>query len=200
MKFFYAIPLIGGLLLLLSCNKEADNIVPAPEPAAPEMLYIPLHNQVVRYAGPSAFLDLNQDGRSDFLFDIWLVGDPILQQDKFQFRVNGGINSMLLVDMNERTPALKRNDRIPVGNPTGYEWNNVTSIMLAQKIISMAPPARWEGDWLGLTDRYLPFQIVSGGLRYNGYISFTMNTSLDQLVLHRAAISKYPEVDVLAGR
>jgi len=199
MKIVYAIPLIGALLLLMSCKKETVSI-PAPEPAAPEMRYIPLHNLVVRYAGPPAVLDLNQDGRADFLFDIWLVGDPILQHDKFQFRVNADINSMLLVNNDERTLVLKRNDRIPVVNTAGYEWNNVVSIILAQKIVPVSPPFRWEGDWVGLTDRYLPIQIISGGLKYNGYISLTMNTSGDQLVLHQAAISKYPNVDVLAGR
>lgn len=200
MKFFYAIPLIGALLLLMSCKKEADRITPAPEPASPEMMYIPLNNQVVRYAGPPAVLDLNQDGHTDFIFDIWLVGDPLMQQDKYQFRANSGIYSSLLIAPNETCPPLKRNDRIPVSNPAGHQWFTISSIILAQKIISMTPPARWDGNWVGLTDRHLPIQIISGGLKYNGYISLTMNTSGGQLVLHQAAISKYPNVDVLAGR
>jgi hypothetical protein len=57
----------------------------------------------------------------------------------------------------------------------------------------------WEGNWKTATKKYLPIQVRKNNLRFNGWIELTVDTLHEKIILHRAAISKAGEKEIIAG-
>jgi hypothetical protein len=186
-------------ILFSSCRK--DEIKPAPTPADPaaEMVYKDLGEKEIRFAQPPTVIDIDQDNHYDLIFSVWLVGDPILQQDKRQFRVSSGINTNLAVNAIEEVPSMVKDETIPLADFNGYNWFKVSSVILVQRIEDIDGDISWNGNWQGATKKYLPFQLLKNNQRYNGWIELSADVANEKLILHRLAICKKAEKEIKAG-
>jgi hypothetical protein len=183
------------LIIISGCKKDLVN-QPTPEPAHPVMFYKDLKDFEVS-KGHSLMLDLDNDGITDCSFSVQLVGDPIMKVDKLQYYVFSRIKRNLLNDLNDESPVLKKYELIKNVHP-GYTWYELSSIVLAQKIISDGGDS-WIGAWKNADHNYLPFQVIKDGNLFHGWIEISMNTVTEKLVLHRSGISTEGNKEVKAG-
>jgi hypothetical protein len=182
-------------VLLISCGKERP-LVPAPVSTQPIMAYKELGNQEVKY-GQYQYVDLDNDGTRDFLFNVQLVGDPILQRDRIQFYANSGIKRNLLNNDVDESPMLNKGDSISKRH-VGYNWWEISSIVLAEKLV-YASGSSWEGVWKNADHKYLPIQIEKNGKLYHGWIEISFSIAEEKLILHKAAISTEEDKSIKAG-
>ena len=196
------IHMFTGLLVLMATGCSKDNIQPVgtPVPAAEQMEYFDLNDTSVKANDRAFSIDLNHDGRKDIAFSTLLVGDPILQQDKLLFLVSTNIGVHLPVDSHESTPVLHKEELIPLDDFSDYHWFELSSVLLVQKIITLTAPVAWQGPWLHAVHRYIPYQLMGSGGRFNGWLELSVDVAKEQIIIHRAAISKAPEKVVFAGK
>jgi hypothetical protein len=180
---------------LIACGKEKP-LVPAPVSSGPVMAYKDLENQEVKY-GQYQYVDLDKDGTRDFLFNVQLVGDPILQRDRIQFYANSGIKRNLLNNDVDESPMLNKGDSISKRH-VGYNWWEISSIVLAEKLV-YASGSSWEGTWKNADHKYLPIQIEKNGKLYHGWIEISFSIAEEKLILHKAAISTEEDKGIKAG-
>ena len=163
------------------------------------MEYFNLNNREIKGDAPGFFLDVNHDSRTDLAFTTQLIGDPINQVDKLQFMISSNIQVNLPVNGSEEIPVMKSGDSIVLENFNGYQWFELSSIMLIQKIISLTAPPVWEGHWRNASHKYLPYQVIVNGKRQNGWVELSVDVPNEKIILHNAAISKEPEKILKAG-
>ncbi len=181
------------LFSFASCKKDNATI------PAPEMIYTDLMDRAVKHNLPAIFIDLNRDGMKDIVFNTLAVGDPLNNLDKWQYRVDSDIETKLPVNNHEQVPMMNKAQRIPVQDFEGYQWYEGTSIILMQKNISVELPVFWTGQWLNVNKRYIPLQVKKEGKQYNGWIEISTDIQQEKIILHKAAITKEPEKEALAG-
>jgi hypothetical protein len=191
--FMYKLYIVLACVVSFSCNKQVD---PLPEPL--QMQYTDLHNAEVK-SNRFVSVDIDADGKNDFLFQTLLVGDALLKRDRFQFYAYSKIGTYLLIDAQEQTPVLNAGDAILIHNFRAAEWYEVAATVLAEKITEESGTTHWEGAWKSTAHHYLPVQIMKVNSRYTGWIELSFNTEMEMLVLHRAAISTVAQKDSKAG-
>lgn len=188
---------LAVLFVVVSCKKGTPTQgTPNPNIA---MEYINLYDRDILANAPGYAIDVNHDGRKDLHFVTQLVGDPVAQVDKVQFLVSSNINVMLPVNSNEEIPVMNSGETIVLDSFNGYQWFDLSSIILVQKIISFTEPDKWEGHWKEARHKFIPYQVVIAGKRYNGWVEISVDITNEKLVLHKAAICKNPETIVKAG-
>jgi len=163
------------------------------------MEYFNLDNREIKSNSPGFLIDVNHDGRKDLAFTTLLVGDPVNQVDKLQFLISTNIEVNLPVNGNEEIPVMNKGESIAIENFNGYQWFELSSILLVQKIISFIAPPVWEGHWKNAVHRYLPYQVVVNGKPYNGWVELSVDIAGEKVLLHKAAISKEPNKTIKAG-
>lgn len=189
-------PLTISLILLVlfsSCQKEGDYF---PLPSHPKMKYTNVNEQVK--FGSHAILDIDGNGTRDFIFSTLLVGDPVFQRDRRQYYINSTIETYLLVNGQEQSPVLNKGDRIASNHP-GFNWFEISAIVLTEKIIPVASNPFWQGPWQQANRKYMPIQVKRGGQVFHGWVEMSFNITEEVLIIHRAAISTMPSVAILAG-
>lgn len=186
---------IAITLLLTACKKET---VPANPPAEshPEMYYKDLQNAAVKYR-QAKLVDVDNDGSFDFAFGVQLVGDPLLQRDRWQFMAHSGVDRNLLNDAGDNSPMLNQMDAIGK-KMDGYTWYEISAIVLAEKIVT-SNGNYWDGIWKNADHKFLPVQIKKAGKYFHGWIELSFDAAEEKLVLHRSAISKEEDKTVKAG-
>ncbi|MGN6541368.1 MAG: hypothetical protein ACTHKY_11220 [Ginsengibacter sp.] len=177
-------------VFFLGCDKPIN--------VHPQMLYTDLDNKTVGF-NESYSIDLNKDGVTDVRFHTLLVGDPISKQDKRKYLVTSKINCLLPINSNENAPLLYKGEAVPLENFSGYTWYGIAQIELAQKVTGITGNPFWEGMWKSCNHNYLPVQVKLDNQRFNGWVELTFDTNIEKVILHRAAISKLPESEVIAG-
>lgn len=182
-------------VLFTGCKKD-DQVPPVVRTPVQEMNLINLNDIEVKQGMPAMILDLNGDGKNDIAFGTMLVGDPIYMVDKVQFVANSDIDTNMPVNTNEYNPVMNEGDSIPLNDFSGYKWYRLSSVMLMQKIIGMNVPVIWEGNWKNAIKKYLPVQVVKNSKRFNGWILLSTDTINENIILHSAAVCKYPEMGV----
>lgn len=191
MKLYY-------YLFLLSAVMSSCKVQDLPAPGYdPQMRYTDMQNEEMKITQP-CFLDIDGDGSTDFSFSTMLVGDPILQRDRLQFIAHSKIGTNLLNNENDQSPVLNNGDKISLIQ-TGYEWFELSSIVLAEKITGMTEPIHWAGLWKNATHRYLPVQLKKNGKFYYGWIELSFDNLSEKLVLHKSAISIEAGKEIKAG-
>lgn len=185
---------ILSVVFFSSCKKKDIELPPTVE-----MNYINLNDRVVAYQHPSVILDIDSDNENDLGFGVLLVGDPILEQDKRQFRISSGIHTRLAVSPNEETPVTESGDAIYLSSINGYNWYEASSVILVQRIEGMYGPIFWQGNWKTANRKYLPFQLLKNNQRYNGWVELTVDIAQEKIILHKAAYSKLAEKNIRAG-
>lgn len=192
-KSLLVLTAVFSALTFISCSKDET-----PAPVA-EMVYINLQDKAVKHNEPATSIDLNQDGTKDIIFGTIAVGDPVNQLDKWQYRIGSDIETRLAVNDQEQVPMLSKDQRIPVQGFNGFTWFEASSIVLMQKNISDKLPVFWSGIWVNANRRYIPVQVKKAGKKYNGWIELSTDITQEKIILHKAAITKEPEKDALAG-
>lgn len=181
--------MLGCLFILGSCKKENDI------PANNSLEFFDLKNATVKYQQP-ATLDFTKDGNTDFSFGVLLVGDPVLQRDRYQFYVSSRVKTNLLNDANDESPMLNKGDLITLQHE-GYTWYEVSAIVLTEKIVTNQS-ITWNGRWTNANHKFLPIQIERDEKLYNGWIELSFDKAAEKIILHRAALSKIPDVSIRA--
>lgn len=197
MKKNFVIAALAILPLLLSCRKEET--ARAPVVPVVETINIDLAQKEIKYGSPPVLLDFDNDGTRDFIFNVTLVGDPVLRVDKRKFMAGSGINTLFAVNASEQAPCMNKGDIIPLGNFKGYEWNLVLSVVLVERWENTAGEISWFGNWKAAVKKYLPFQININNKRHIGWVELSIDIANQKVVLHKAAYTKEPEKAIKAG-
>jgi hypothetical protein len=186
------------LAVLFGCKKvNPVNSEPLPpSPTHPVMVYNDLRSAEVKY-GQYKYLDLDNDGSFDLLFNVTLLGDPILQRDRLQFYANSGKERNLLNDAQDQSPVLNSMDPISKTHP-GYTWYEISAILLAEKIITFNGNY-WDGLWKNVSHKFLPVQIQKNDKLYHGWVELSFDTIKQTLILHKSGISTEEDKEVKAG-
>ena len=195
MRIFFG--LLLPVLLLTACD-DKDNIQP-PTQVHPKMRYTELNNVTIKF-GQQNSLDIDGDNMKDLLFSTVLVGDPIARVDKRRYFVTASFDVFSLVNEQEETPALDKEDVITIGNPRDFNWYNASSLVLAEKIIEETGPGHWEGNWKNADHKYLPVQVRKNNLRHNGWVEVSFKMDSEEVILHRAAFAVEAGKEVKAGQ
>ena len=175
--------------IISSCRKSGDEV---NFPDSSKAWYTDFYQREIKMNMHTA-VDLNRDGEKDVFFGTLLVGDPVFGVDKHQYVVSTGINSFMPVNQDENIPVLQAGDSIPIENFRGYTWYNAAYTVLAQKIIGVDKSSYWEGSWKDAQHKFIPLQVKSRGLRYNGWIEISFDMVAEKIILHRASLSKQAE-------
>lgn len=197
MKINFTIGAIVFITLFASCKKEksgSGTVVPLVE-----TIKIDLAQKEVKYGSAPVLLDFDKDGTRDFIFNITLVGDPVLGVDKRKFMAGSGVNALFAVNDNQEAPCMNRNDIIPLENFDGYHWNLVLSVMLVERWEDGAGNITWHGNWKAAVKKYLPFQLNINNKKHNGWLELSIDITNQKVVLHKAAYTRYPEKEIRAG-
>lgn len=185
------------IVLLNACKKE-NTVMPPGNYFHPKMEYTELGGKEITF-NKSQHIDLENDGKRDFSFVTVFIGDPIFKRDIIQFSATSTADRMLLVDNNDDSPIFNKGDFISGNNTPGYNWHEVVITPLAQKFIEDQKPVYWIGAWKNVIHKYLAFQVMKNGQYFNGWFEISMDTSLEKLIIHRAAVCKEHKADVKAG-
>jgi hypothetical protein len=179
-------------LIAVACIKETNKTLPNPV-----MQYTDLHEKEIK-ANQYIHIDIDKNGSTDFSFYTQLVGDPLLQRDRVQFLVGSKIATNLLSNSQDESPKFNKGDRIALRHE-GYNWFEISSIVLAEKLIPLNEAAYWDGTWKRANHNYLPVQLIKNGHTYQGWIEISFDIAGQKLILHKAGISTESEKDIAAG-
>lgn len=180
------------ILALTACKKETL------KPLEPQMMYQDLQNAEIKY-NTFKRLDLDGNGTTDVRFGTYHIGDPLTQMDKIQFHAASMIESNFPIDQHDNAPVFSKGTIIKTNNTADYEWFRVSLVVLAQKNIPVTGTIHWTGNWKDVSRQYLPIQLLKGNQRYNGWIELSFDMENEKIILHKAAISNTPDVDIVAG-
>lgn len=188
--------LLVTTIALVACHKK-DN----PVTDTPAMIYTDCKNTSVKQ-GQMFHIDLDKDGMRDLSFGTWYTGSPLHREDLVLFYAESYIHTLLLMDTtNESTPMYSKDELIALPTlPAYHQWYQLSLSELARKHIPEMNPIYWDGTWKQASHRYMGIKITKGNQWYAGWIELSFNTTGEQIILHRAAISKTPYVPVTAGR
>ncbi len=189
--------LLLPVLLFNACSEK--NIIDPPGGTHPQMRYTDLGNLSVKF-GQQKALNIDGDNTIDLLFSTALVADPIARVDKRRYYVNASFDVFSLVNEQEETPVLNKNEVIAINNHPGFNWYNASSIVLAEKIIEENGPDHWEGNWKNADHKYFAVQVRKNDLRYNGWVEVSFKMDTGELVLHRAGVAVEAEKNIKAGQ
>jgi hypothetical protein len=181
-----------------SCKKDKQTL-PPPEPGNPDITYIDLGNRVIHYTGQGVLLDLNGDNRTDVLFDLYRVGNAGERADKWWWTLVTTRETYLAIDTDNEIPLLSKGNLIPFENFNEYEWWVANEGNLMERKEFDDGRVTWSGRWLNVTKKYVAVSITIEGKRHNAWIEISTNSIAQTLTIHRAGISKIPEVAITAG-
>jgi hypothetical protein len=136
----------------------------------------------------------------ELLFDLYRVGDPIEKADKWMWTVVTGSRTYLAIDLQNEIPVLNSGNSIPVQNFGEYEWFPANEGNLMVRKESEDGSISWSGRWLNVAKKYIAVSPAQDGKRYNAWIEISTNSTTQSLILHRAGVSKIPDVAILAGK
>ena len=183
------------ILLLASCQKDDES--PGNSVPPPAMIYTNLQDAEIIFGGGKG-LDIDGNGSVDFAFHTLYVGDALLKRDRKQYYITSGIGRNLLNDANDQSPVLNKGDKVMPTHP-GYDWWQVSAILLAEKIIPEDAIEFWQGNWKNASRKYMPVQVLKDQKPYHGWIELSFDTNNEKLILHKAALCTLPDVEVRAG-
>jgi hypothetical protein len=187
--------LVLVIFIFSACKK--DKPVTPVEREGPEMQYHDLQNTEVKYR-QSKRIDLNNDGTIDFFFATLSMGDPVQQRDRLQFYAYSMVEAYLLNNADDQTPMLNKADEISQQH-SGYQWFDISAIVLAEKIIPLTGSPFWEGAWKQASHKYLPVNVNKNGHIYYGWIELSFDITAEKMILHRAALCTETGQKIKAG-
>lgn len=196
---------VSGFIIIvvvsLTACKKTPITIPTPLQPKPivEMNYTNLNNREIKYQQSGASIDVNNDNRADLFFGVQLVGDRLYAVDKRQFIVVSSFTSSLAVNINEQIIPLNQSDSIKIDNFNGSNWYNGSEIILMERNEFATGTILWRGNWVDRGRKYMPFQVYKNDQRFNGWVELTADKEAEKIILHRMAISKEAEKNIIAG-
>ena len=186
--------LLFAFMLISACSQKDKD----PNPG-PVMKYINLNHTEAKKGSPQR-LDLDEDGTKDFTFTAFLVGDPVLKQDRLTFVATSTMDTYLLsIENTETGKRMNGGELVGLVPPSGFQWFEIALVVLTEKITPQEGPVFWRGDWKDASHHFLAVQIKKNGSRYNGWVELSMDTTGEKIILHKAAISLEPNKNVKTG-
>ncbi len=185
-------PLYYLLILIAAASCKKEKIIMPPQQ---DMEIKELNETEIGYNQGKRF-DLDGNGTYDMAFTTYHIGDPLLQMDKIQFCAVSMIDSYLPINNEENVSVLSLGDKVYTNSQNGYNWYEVSLIVLAQKNIPLNGAIHWMGPWQQSSHNYLPVQLKKEGKRFNGWVELSFDKEREKIILHRSAISKIPEMDI----
>jgi len=188
MKHIFAVLTIATLLV--SCQKTWPPIPgkPNPIPEKQEMEYTDVNIEIKK--GKSLQIDVDKNGTKDILFSTLLVGDPIYQQDKLQFFVQGSQYTYFLMGPDETSPIYNKSALIPIDNQSQHTWFDISFEILAEKVTPVTGDIFWKGQWKNVSKKYFGFQVKRNDKFYLGWIELSFSIPEEKLTVHRLAIRR----------
>lgn len=117
----------------------------------------------------------------------------------YRYCIQSSIHSYFPVK-DEAAPILNKGSLIAEDSFADYEWYNVSSLMLAQKVVTVSSPPFWEGTWRQVKHHFLPVRLSSSNQYFYGWVELSFDTAGEKTILHRAGISRQPDKAVKAGQ
>lgn len=193
--------LLALLISISSCRKEKtsppSNNNPVPKPSE---IFIPTQTILKPY-GPLVLFDFNRDRNPEIIFYTQLVGDPLYQEDKLQFRIKSNLSTALAVNSNEQMPRWTYGVAIPSDRQFGnYTYYVAADLMLMQEVTPMLPrQVYWMGDWQQDTIAYIGFVWNSSSGPRRGWIAIRAEKEEKQMRVIRAGLFPVSATQTLAG-
>lgn len=191
--------LLAALVLFTTSCKKDKKTLPPPGNENPAITYVNLGNREIHYTGQGVLLDLTGDNRTDVLFDLYRVGDPVEKADKWWWTLVTSRETYLAISPENEIPLLSKGNLIPFENFNEYEWWVANEGNLMERKEHEDGRIAWSGRWLNVTAKYAAVSIMINGKRHNAWIEISTNNITQTLTIHRAGISKIPEVAIAAG-
>ena len=183
MKGKYLMIGIAGLMIMSGCKKESEK---NPVNDHLKMSYTVVNVELKSWT--SKGIDIDGDNKKDFAFEVFPIGDPVQQRDKYKFYAYSTIHTSLLSDDLDFPPMLEKGETVKPVHP-GYAWWPVTASELAQKVVPVNGPIFWEGVFKNASKKYLPMKMTKNDLEYFGWIEISIDQAESKLIVHRIALS-----------
>lgn len=178
------------VLLATACKKSRNN---TPKPVLERRS---LQDLEVRYLHPQ-FINIDGDTTLDVYFVVALVNDTEGVHAKF---VAYAVKHTKLLSRPDSVTKLTKGDVIPVIPEHPQEWNSFGAY-LCEILLPAGNPAdtTWRGTWVAANRKYMGVQFLKDNEPYLGWISVSVDTARDCMVLHEAAWRKANAGSVHAG-
>ena len=151
----------------------------------------------VAYDTPAAFgfgnsfsLDVDMDGKDDFMFSTVIVNEETGIHTKYVVNALND-NEVLSVD---GSTAINENgmDVAELGN---VSWSNEAS-----EIIEQLENGSWSGTWSGDRDQYIGIKLVKNGKSYNGWVKVSIDQANAKAYVEGYALHRSPNGTIAAGQ
>jgi len=183
-----------------SCTKGPVIVPPAPAPVENLTRQIDLGNKEIPFWGSIAIIDFDGDRFPELIFEILPLGDPIVLRDRWLWQVKTTRFTALPINPNvDQVPALNEGEVFSLNDFDVYEWYLGNTITLFEKITYPNDHYWWEGNWKGVSHKFLPFKVLRADGYYAGWVEISSDLEAKKGYLHRAGISKLPNTPVKAG-
>ena len=142
--------------------------------------------------GHQFYLDIDKDGKSDFMFTTLFINENDGIHTKYLVNTLGE-NEVLAVD-NEAAVADNGNPLEDFGNIT---WKNAPVNILEQ--VDNGETNTWTGLWSGDRDQYIGIKLVKGDNTYTGWVQVNIDQTNEQAQVEGYAINRVPDSLINAG-
>ncbi len=177
-------------LLATACKKSRNN---TPKPMLERRS---LQDLEVSYLHPQ-FINIDQDTIHDVYFVVALINDTEGLHAKFTAY---SVKHTKLLSHPDSVIKLKKGEVIPVIPDHPREWNGYDTY-LCEILLPAGNPAdtTWRGEWVAANRKYIGVQFMRNNEPYLGWISASMDTARDCMILHEAAWRKASAGNIHAG-
>lgn len=179
-------------LLATACKKSSRNNTP-PKPMLERRS---LEDKEVRYLHPQL---INIDG--DTLHDVYFVVALINDQEGVHAKFTAlAVKHAKLLSQPDSVIKLTKGETIPMIPDHPREWNGYDTY-LCEILLPAGNPAdtTWRGAFVGANRKYIGVQFMKGTDPYLGWISVSVDTARDCMILHEAAWRKASAGSIHAG-
>ena len=182
---------LAVVLLFSACKKD---VVP-PAPRSTHLIDL---EGVQASPGQAQLVDMDSDGSVDFVFETTQVADPVEKKTKLQYLVYSTVGTYLCFDANDRLPVLNNRETLVRQRP-GFEWGEVTGIVMTQRVTEEDGNRYWEGSWKDAAHKYLPVAVQKESMFHMGWIELSFDKENGRLTLHRAGLSLDAQPAITVG-
>jgi len=181
-----------GVLLCAACSKPRKQ---QPEPR-PAFSYRSLNDTEVRYLKPF-LLDFDEDNQLEIFFFVGVLIDDEGTHARFGA---AGWELCKLLSRPDSLLRLNEGDEIPVLPRHPNEWNGLA--YLCKLLLPAANPqdSTWTGAWLPGGKKFMGVQFQTGEDTFMGWVSLSVDTARDCMILHDCAWRRVEAGTVRAGK
>jgi len=182
------------IIEIIGCKKDQKN---EPEQFS-AVKYVDFQRQLVS-EHHALNVDLDQDGRSDFLFRVHQVAYNNNTESRMEFRLYSTGSGKIAIDTtNESTPILAKGVAIDPRDFSAFQWLSANKTILMEKS-TIDLQSRWIGGLINQLRGYLPVKVIRDSKSYCGWIELEADIHNDRLFLLRGGVALETEKSIQAG-